>query len=115
MPRPAFWLLLVSSLSVGLPLAVSAPAPFLPRRVQEPVVKMTWPEAFKLLADESRKPVIYSCRPIGYFPPIIPKGVKYNAAQLANVIDQALRAKKFRLLDRRRNFYVVGEDTVVGR
>jgi hypothetical protein len=109
MPRSAFGVL-VFSLGVGLPLAVSAPAPFLPRRVQERVVKMTWSEAFKLLAEESHKPVIYSWKPTGYFPHILPKGVKYDAAQLANVIDQALRTKRCRLIERGRNFIVVGTD-----
>jgi hypothetical protein len=75
---------------------------------------MTWPEAFKLLAEASHKPVIYSARPVGYFPRIIPNGVKHNAVQLANVIDQALRAERFRLIDRGRNYIVLGFDTVLG-
>ena len=117
-------LLFFSSL-MSVPQATSAPAPFGPRRNTAPAPRpidqsslenRSWREVFAYLARRTGKPVIHgsACRAGGPFTYISPEPVGDSASQLANFIDQALRTKGFRLIDRGRDFIVIGFDTKVG-
>jgi hypothetical protein len=83
---------------------------------QSPLENRSWREVLAYLARRTGKPVIHgsACTAGGPFNYISPEPVGDSGPQLANFIDQALRTKRFRLIDRGRYFIVIGFDTKIG-